>query len=163
MATLGTTPTPSDLALAGDLLSSLGRADEAERQYVLAEAAWKSDAPEPARLARFLIEHGRHMDEAVRLAEQVSADRRDIFTEDALAWGYFRSGQLAKARESIARALRTGSRDRTIRYHAAAIANATGNQQSARRLIDQALSGAPHFDVIVAPAAAALRATLGSL
>jgi len=99
----------------------------------------------------------------VDTAKAAVSIRRDIFTEDALAWGYFRGGQLAKARESIARALRTGSRDRTILYHAAAIANATGNQQSARHLIDQALSGAPHFDVIVAPAAAALRASLGSL
>jgi tetratricopeptide (TPR) repeat protein len=56
---LATAPTPAMLALAGDLEMKLGRPDEAERHYRLAEAAWQSDAPEPSRLARFLAERGR--------------------------------------------------------------------------------------------------------
>jgi tetratricopeptide (TPR) repeat protein len=79
------------------------------------------DAPHPAQLARFLADHDRKLDEAVALEERTSADRRDIFTEDALAWCYFKSGRLTEAAEAIARALRTGTRDRTILAHAAAI------------------------------------------
>jgi tetratricopeptide (TPR) repeat protein len=121
---LSETPAPATLALAGDLLAALGRTDEAERQYRLAEAAWQSDVPDPPRLARFLAEHGRRLDEAIRLAE--STDRQDIFTADALAWAYFQTGRLTEAQAKIKIALSTGSRDRAIREHAAAIARAAG-------------------------------------
>ena len=65
MVMLETSPTPADLAYSGDLMAKLGQTDAAERQYRLAEAAWRSDAPEPSRLARFLAEHGRRLDEAM--------------------------------------------------------------------------------------------------
>ena len=121
---LSQAPSPSLLALSGDLLSALGRADEAEAQYRLAEAAWQTDAPEPARLALFLAERGRRIDDAVQLAERAAADRTDIFTTDALAWAYFKAGRLDDAQTAITRALRTGSRDRAIQQHASAIAAA---------------------------------------
>ena len=119
MKRLDSSPTPADAAFAGDLLAKVGRPDAAELQYRLAEAAWRVDAPEPSKLARFLAGHTRHLDEAVRLAE--GAGRHDIFTDDALAWAYFQTGRVAEARAAIRRALRTGSRDKDIRAHAAAI------------------------------------------
>ena len=96
--------------------------DAAERQYRLAEAAWRTDAPEPSRLARFQAERGRHLDEAIAIGEKARVERNDIFTADALAWAYFQTGQIDKAKTMIALALRTGTRDRTIRAHAAEIA-----------------------------------------
>ena len=57
---LDTAPLPSDFALAGNLLSALGHPDDAERHYRLAEAAWRSDVPEPGQLARFMAERGRN-------------------------------------------------------------------------------------------------------
>jgi len=117
-------PTPADLAFAGELSASLGDRDGAERYYRLAEAAWVSDVPEPTRLVRFLAEHGRRLNEVVRLAESAAADRHDIFTDDALAWAYFRTGDTSKAAVAIKNALRTGSRDKDIRAHAAAIERA---------------------------------------
>jgi len=116
---LASSPTPAAAALAGDLLEQLGRGDEAERQYRLAEAAWRVDAPEPSRLARFLAMHGRQLDEAIRLAD--TSGRHDIFTDDALAWAYFRTGEIDRARHAIRQAMRTGTRDRDIRAHANAI------------------------------------------
>jgi tetratricopeptide (TPR) repeat protein len=124
MTTLETSPTPADLAYSGDLMAKLGQADAAERQYRLAEAAWRTDAPEPSRLARFLAEHGRRLDEAIAIGEQARIDRNDIFTGDALAWAYFQTGQIDKAKTMMALALRTGTRDRAIRAHAAAISQA---------------------------------------
>ena len=58
-------------------------------------------------------------------------------------------------------ALSTGTRDRVIRYHAAAIAQATGDEVAARRFVDEALASAPRFDLIAAPEALVLRRTLG--
>ncbi|HMB79428.1 MAG TPA: tetratricopeptide repeat protein [Vicinamibacterales bacterium] len=126
-----TAPTPDLAARTGDLLESLGRHDEAERQYALAESGWRVDAPEPKNLARFLAEHNRRIPEAVAIAEKAASERRDIFTEDALAWAYFKAGRLSAAREAIAQALRTGSKDADIHAHAKAIEAATG-QAAAR-------------------------------
>jgi len=130
---LASAPTPADLAFAGDLLAAMGQQGEAERHYRLAEAAWRTDMPEPSRLARFLAEHGRKLDEAIALADQARADRNDIFTADALAWASFQTGRLDQSKAAIADALRTGTRDRLIRSHAAAIARATGDATQARR------------------------------
>ncbi len=159
---LAQAPTAATLGLAGDLLITLGRPDDAERQYRLAEAAWQSDTPDPPRLARFLAERGRRLDDAVRIAESAVADRHDIFTEDALAWAYFKTGRFDQASEAIKHALSTNSRDRVMRYHAAAIARATGHVDEARRLLAEALDGSPRFDLVAAPAATVLRAALDS-
>jgi tetratricopeptide (TPR) repeat protein len=125
-----TAPTPDLAARTGDLLAALGRRDQAERQYALAEAGWRVDAPEPRNLARFLADHERRIPEAVAIAEKAASERHDIFTEDALAWAYFKAGRVADARGAIAQALRTGTRDADIRAHARAIAAAPG--QAAR-------------------------------
>ncbi|HUK36918.1 MAG TPA: hypothetical protein VLV86_23550, partial [Vicinamibacterales bacterium] len=122
----------------------------------LAVAGWHSDVPHPSMLARFLAEHDRNLPEAVRLAEGEASGRRDIFTEDALAWVYFKSGRLDDAATAIALAMRTGSRDRSILYHAAAIASASGEAAKGRRLARAAVDGNPRFDVRLAPAARAL-------
>ena len=126
-----TSPTPDLAARTGDLLAQLGRREEAERQYALAESGWRVDAPEPKNLARFLADHDRKIPEAVAIAEQAAAERHDIFTADALAWAYFKAGRVSDAREAIARALRTGSKDAEIRAHAKAIEAAAG-QAAAR-------------------------------
>jgi tetratricopeptide (TPR) repeat protein len=119
-------PSPDLAAKLGDLYTAAGRHADASRAFALAEAGWRFDAPHPAQLARFLADHDRKLDEAVALAERTSAERHDIFTEDALAWCYFKGGRLTDAAAAIARAQRTGTRDRTIISHAAAI-------QAARR------------------------------
>jgi hypothetical protein len=120
------TAMPATLAYAGVLLRKVGRDAEADRCDRLAEAAWRADVPEPAKLAVFLANSGvpERIDEAVRIAEAESAARDDIFTDDALAWAYFKAGQLDRAAAASARATRTGSRDKTIREHARAIEQA---------------------------------------
>jgi tetratricopeptide (TPR) repeat protein len=126
-------PAPAMLAFAADQLRALGRTDEAARRDQLAEAAWRTDAPEPARLALFLAVRGEKIDEAVRLAETAARDRDDIFTNDALAWAYFRAGRIDDASRASARAMRTGTRDRELRRRAATIADAAAAAHQAAR------------------------------
>jgi tetratricopeptide (TPR) repeat protein len=114
-------PTPDVHARLGDLLTAEGRLKEAGRQYALAEAAWRSDAPEPRNLARFLADRGERLDEAVTIAEDAAKVRHDIFTQDALAWAYFKAGRIEDAKRTIRLALRTGTRDREILRHAKVI------------------------------------------
>jgi tetratricopeptide (TPR) repeat protein len=120
-AVMKRTPSPDLAARIGDLHAALGERDEAERSHALAEAAWRSDAPHPAQLVRFLADHNRELPDAIRLAERAAADRHDIFTEDALAWAYFKSGRVRDAQTAMTQALRTGTRDRSILAHAKAI------------------------------------------
>jgi tetratricopeptide (TPR) repeat protein len=155
-------PTPDLAAQIGDVYAVLGNRADSERHYALAEAGWRSDAPEPKNLARFLADRGRSPDQAVTIAEQAARDRHDIFTEDALAWAYFRAGRLAEASRASTLALRTGTRDRALLYHAAAIKHATGDADGARTLVARSLEGNPRFDLVSAPAARALRETLAA-
>jgi tetratricopeptide (TPR) repeat protein len=153
-------PTAAEAALSGDVLTALGRTADAERQYALAEAAWETETPDPSRLARFLASRGRHLDRALRVAESAWADRRDIFTADAFAWAAFRNGDLDRALSLMREALRTGSRDRELLYHAAAIAHADRRDDEAMQLVTRALDGSPAFDPVVAPQALALQKEL---
>jgi tetratricopeptide (TPR) repeat protein len=161
---LQTAPAPADFAFAGDLLTLLGRSAEAERHYRLAEAAWRSDAPEPTRLARFLAERGRGLQDALRLATATWAERHDIFTADAVAWAAHQLGDRATAERFIAQALRTGTHDRVIAFHAAAIAHAAGDVGRARQLLATAREArAPFSDLIAGQAANRLAAALTSV
>jgi tetratricopeptide (TPR) repeat protein len=121
-------PTP-DLALQlAHAARALGRTEDADRYDALAEQMWRDDMPDPVALARLLADRGRNLDEAVESARRARESRRDIFTEDALAWALFKSGRIDEAREAMDRALRTGTRDRVIRAHAAAIEAALAGQ-----------------------------------
>lgn len=119
--------TPELAAIVGDLHAKLGDATRAEEMYAMAEKlerdGWATEEPQPQALARFLAERDRKIPEAVKLAEEAAAKRRDIFTMDALAWSYFKAGRLDEARKAADAATRTGTRDKTILAHAAAINN----------------------------------------
>ena len=72
----------------------------------------------------------RNLDEALKIAEAVAATRHDIFTEDALAWTYFKLGRLDEAAAASARALRTGTRDEQLQGRAARIRSASGGRNT---------------------------------
>ena len=85
------------------------------------ELAGPGIAQTEANLALFLAEHNRKLPESITIAESVAATRHDIFTQDALAWAYYKTGRLDKALAASRRALRTGTHDERILSHAAAI------------------------------------------
>jgi tetratricopeptide (TPR) repeat protein len=158
------TGSPEMAALIGDLHAALGDAAQATHFYDEAErlerAGWAWEQPQPAALARLLADRALRPDVAGELAERAIAERGDILTKDALAWAYYRAGRLGEAAAAAARALRTGTQDRRILYHAGAIRLALGDEANARMLLDRALDGHPTFDLVNAPAARALRDAL---
>jgi tetratricopeptide (TPR) repeat protein len=151
--------TPEYAARMGEIEQALGRPVEAARHFALAEQGWRTDMPEPAQLARLMARDPRRAGEALAIAEQAAASRQDVFTMDAVAWAALRAGRLGRAVEASRLALRTGTRDRAILYHAAAIAAAAGDRERARSLATRALAGHPTFDVVLAPEAQALLAS----
>jgi len=155
-----TGPTPDIAAAAGDVMAIAGDAAGAASSYAKAEAleraSWQAGAQHPAALARLLAERGLKTAEAVTLAEQGAADRSDIFTMDALALAYFRAGRLDAAAKAAEGALRTGSRDARLLYHAAAIEHARGRGEQARRLLSRLPGGTAVLEPAIAAGVTAL-------
>ena len=161
---LARTPTPDLAALVGDLLLATNDSSAAERYYRMAEqielAAWGNGARQPQMLARFLAERDRDPDRALALAQEAAASRHDIFTMDTLAWAYFRHGRIPEAREASNLALRTGSRDSRLLYHAAEIAAAAGDRDTASLALDRIPSPSTVTDLQVTRGITVLRARL---
>jgi tetratricopeptide (TPR) repeat protein len=161
---LARVPTPDLAAAIGDLSSALGETAQAERYFTMSEqierAGWGNGARQPQVLARFLAERGRNLPEAVSLAEEAARTRKDIFTMDTLSWAYYKSGRLEDAKTASALALRTGSRDARILFHAAEIQAASGDLSEARRTLDRIPAPEAAGDVVIAGGIKSLRARL---
>ena len=161
---LARVPTPDLAASVGDLFQALGDTTSAEQYYRMSEqierAGWANGVPQPQALARFFVDRDRNLPEAVQLAENAIAARRDIFTMDTLAWAYFKVGRLADARKASEQALRTGTKDARILYHRAEILAAAGDRSGALQTWAQIPSPHAITDVLMARAAADLRASL---
>jgi len=127
------TPTLDLAARIGDLYAMRGDAAASERYFQLAEdLAGPGAVQTEANLALYLADHDRKLSDAVAIAETVVATRHDIFTEDALAWAYYKAGRLTDAYEASQRALRTGTRDEALLARAARIraADARGSARN---------------------------------
>ena len=109
------TPTLDLAARIGDLHAARGDAEQSEHYYQLAEElAGPGVVQTEATLALYLADHDRKVSDAVTIAEAVAAKRRDIFTEDALAWAYYKAGRFKDAYAASQLALRTGTRDEAL-------------------------------------------------
>lgn len=155
-------PLPEYAAALGDFYTKLGRAEEAKKQYDLVEFVERTGAAAGTysrALALFRADHDTHLDEALEAATRERAARRDIYTCDVLAWCLYKKGQYAEAKAASDEALRLGTRDPRLLYHAGMIANALGDRRNGAKYLEQALAINPLFDVLQAEVA---RRTLGA-
>ena len=93
------------------------------------------------------------LDEALTIAQRERAARSDIYTCDALAWCLFKKGSLLDAKKAIDEAMRLGTRDAQIYYHAGMIFNALGDRGNAVKHLKLALKINFSFDLLQADAA----------
>jgi tetratricopeptide (TPR) repeat protein len=156
-------PLPDYAIALGDLYVKLGRAPEAKRQYDLVEFIERNGAIEGTysrNLAFFWADHDTRLDEALAVAESERAARDDIYTSDLLAWCLYKKNRFTEARAASERALRLGTLDARLLFHAGMIAQALGDRRSAANYLRQALKVDPDFDVLQADVA---RRTLGGV
>jgi tetratricopeptide (TPR) repeat protein len=149
-------PLPDTAIALGDLLIQLGRTDEAKKEYELAEFIERTSAGASTysrQLALFLADHEMKLDEALTIARRERATRSDIYTCDVLAWCLFKQGLLREAKESMDEALRLGTRDARLLYHAGMIANALNDRRLAKKYLQLALKTDPFFNVLQADTA----------
>jgi tetratricopeptide (TPR) repeat protein len=88
---------------------------------------------DPRTFALYLATRGQQIQRALQLAEDELHTRADVFTMDALAWALHASGRIAEAREFSTKALREGTQDARLFYHAGRIALAAGDSVGAER------------------------------
>ncbi|HEV2145935.1 MAG TPA: tetratricopeptide repeat protein [Longimicrobiaceae bacterium] len=147
------------LGAIGDAYAQLGDRDAAERYYDRVEKA-AADNPEPfnRQWTQFRLDHDRHVPETLAILQEEIRTRRDVLGYDMLAWALYRSGRYAEAREAMSGALRMGTQDATLHFHAGMIERALGNREAARRHLEHALELNPRFHpTFPAEARAALR------
>ncbi|MDQ3537543.1 MAG: hypothetical protein M3415_01910, partial [Actinomycetota bacterium] len=99
---------------------------------------------------------------AVRLGRRAWRARPDnIYAADALAWALHRAGRDTEALPLMRRALRLGTSDALLRYHAAEVFAGAGRDQQARQQLRAARDTDPWFSPHHQPSAGALARRLG--
>lgn len=142
-------PDPTFVAALGDLYKLAGREKEAAAQYALVEQIGLnavSGVLYNRQLALFYADHELKAESAYANAKQEYAVRRDIYGADAVAWTALKAGKLAAAQAASKEALRLGTQDAKLFYHAGMIAHAADNRAAARKYLQQALRLNPQFD-----------------
>jgi tetratricopeptide (TPR) repeat protein len=150
-------PMPLFVAELGDIYSKAGNSAEAKKQYQLVEYIGKlghiNQVLHNRDLALFYADHDIKLDEALALAHKEFEVRHDIYTWDALAWALYKNGQYQEASDASEHALRPGTRDALLFFHAGMIASKLGQTSQAKENLQTALHINPGFHVIYAAVA----------
>jgi len=149
-------PLPETAIALGDIYAKLGRTEEAKSQYDLVEfieGAGSTESKTYSRgIALFWADHDIKLDEALTIAKREREIRSDIYTSDVLAWCLFKKGRLTEAKTAMDEALRLGTRDARLFYHAGMIEQGLGNRRVAVKYLRLALKTNPSFDILQADA-----------
>jgi tetratricopeptide (TPR) repeat protein len=147
-------PEPPTVAALGDLYQLAGRSAEAQTQYALCEQLAQLGQAQgelySRQLALFYADHDLKPAAAYQAAQREYKLRRDIYGADALAWTAFKAGKLAEAQQAMQEALRLGTQDARLFYHAGLIARAAGHETAARGHLQRAAQLNPQFDPLQA-------------
>jgi len=150
-------PDPVLVAALGDLYQLAGRTREASAKFALVEQIARISAagsePYNRQLTLFYADHDLKPEEAYRQAVRESETRRDLYGADAVAWTALKAGKLPEAQRAMSEALRLGTQDARLFYHAGLIARAAGDKTAARDFLQRALKLNPQFDARHAPIA----------
>lgn len=93
----------------------------------------------------FLLDHDLRVPEVRRQAAEELRSRRDIYGYDLFAWALHKQGRDAEARRVMRGALRLGTEDALLFYHAGMIDRALGHDARASAELKRALELNPHF------------------
>jgi tetratricopeptide (TPR) repeat protein len=144
----------------GDVYRASGKEDEAQRQYDLVAAINSlyeaNGVTTDLEMSVFLADHHLDLDEAIAQARAIHESQPEsIRAADALSWALYKAGRAGEALPYSKQALRLGTKDPTLLFHAGMVHEGAGLQEEARTYLTQALDSNPHFSVLHAGEAAA--------
>src|SRR5262249_20122791 len=105
-------------------------------------------------------DHDRKLPEAVERAKKDLEVRQDVYAHDTLAWALCKNGRYEEAAKAMAEALKLGTQDAALFYHAGVIYKGRGDKAKARDYLGKALALNPHFSILQADKAKAALAEL---
>jgi tetratricopeptide (TPR) repeat protein len=156
-------PLPEYVIALGEVRDAAGDHDRAKQSFELARAEitlfQANGVTVDLELALFEADHG-DPGRALALAKAAYAATPTIRAADAVGWALHRLGHDVDARQYTDEALRLGSRDPLLRYHAGAIAASLGDSKTARHDLELALATDPGFSAAGAAEARRILADL---
>jgi tetratricopeptide (TPR) repeat protein len=149
------------LADRGDLAAQAGNELLARLNYDLLEKTASGKPVYDRELALYYADHDLKLPRAVELAERDLTARQDVYAHDTLAWALCKNKRFAEAAREMDRALKLGTQDASLFYHAGIIQHGLGNRDQARAYLDRALALNPHFSLRQAAVARQTLAEIG--
>lgn len=157
-------PLPEYFVEYGQYLQSLGRTEEADQQFALVATVRQlfiaNGVTDDLSKALFAADSGDAVT-AVAAAEAEYSRRKNIDSQDALAWALHVAGRDAEALPLAQQATSLGGRNAMFLYHRGAIEAALGMTEQARATLTLALDTNPYFSPLLAPRAVQLLDSLG--
>jgi tetratricopeptide (TPR) repeat protein len=141
-------PLPETLGYEADAQRALGDAAAAratEDAIIAIARIGNTGGINDRALAIYFADHRLRPDDAIAIARRDAAARDDVFAEDALAWALLRAGRCTGARVAARNAVRAGTQDARLQYHAGVIAMECGDRAEAARRLRLALELNPQF------------------
>jgi tetratricopeptide (TPR) repeat protein len=128
----------------GELCILMGKPEQAGPWFKRALATYARSAEQGQvhyyhHLADFYADVRENGVEAVKWARQDLELRPNFATQAALAWAYYRNGQIVEALELINKALSSGVRDAHLFHKAAMIHRAAGRSGESNRFLEEAV------------------------
>jgi tetratricopeptide (TPR) repeat protein len=157
---IASSPDVRSLATLGDLYRKIGKDDLAATLFGMIESLATGKTAYDRELALFYCDHARKPEDALALAERDLKTRQDVYAYDTVAWALYQNHRYEDARRAMTEALKLGTRDARLYYHAGMIWAALGERAHAREALQQALAIQPTFDVFGAERARQTLATL---
>jgi tetratricopeptide (TPR) repeat protein len=150
-------PLPEFIIALGELYEATGQADAARQQYDLVGVIQQLNAAAgmnvDLEMALFTASHGNDPADAVQQARAAYAERPTIYAADTLAWALYQQGEYAEAWQLSQEALRLGTKDALLHFHAGMIAAKVGDKEAARTHLQTALAINPYFSPLYMPVA----------
>ena len=151
-------PMPDFAADLGDIYIKVGKPELGKQQYELVEYIGRLNSLNQAlynrELAYFYTDHDMKLAESLELAKRELDYRRDIYAYDLLAWSLYKNDKVEEARDAIEKALKLGTQDAKLFFHAGMIYHRLGDKPKALKYLRSALETNPHFHILFADEAA---------
>lgn len=144
-------PRPQYYLALCEIYEVLGMSERSEKSCRKAEARYEEYYESGIKghsreLVLYYADKDIKLNSALELAIRDSEDTEDIYAYDTLAWAYYKTGSMDKAGDAINKALRMGTKDAVLYYHAGMISYKLGDKEKAEKYFHLVLSTNPFFD-----------------